>query len=157
MMFVMNIGTMAEFSYGTLLIPDYGRTYFPLIDHQNYIPTQSDAIDSVKAILFFCCFVLFMSFTSVYLATLENEFCWGPNSSPVVAGHGHEISTFIRLLIPVLYFSTTTLSTTGYGDIHPCTGSSFGYTASILLHLQTIGLFIFAITVFSNRSRRVNG
>lgn len=58
---------------------------------------------------------------------------------------GTQFAPKIDSLVTALYFTVVTLSTVGYGDIHPATPFAQGYTITLIF----FGLSVFATAIFS--------
>jgi hypothetical protein len=128
---LMNIAILIEQVAGNLVLQDYGK-YFHMLPNAG---TAAKLISQAK--------ILFISVTGIILSGSAATFV-GLTLLNSFSTDGIPNTLILNKLVNSLYFVTTTLSTTGYGDIHP-TGY-FGIGLASVLHLVTFFFVTFVVT-----------
>jgi hypothetical protein len=152
--FAMNQSVIVEFMVGSIMMVDYVKYYHMLGDGdisvfhglERTIGYSRAAIYSgVNFLLELLLSIIVASSAATFLlfkkfhafnVYLSNDF------------DVHPVLENIKIMIRSIYFVTTTLSTTGYGDIVPQEEYCLGYVLVIALHIQAMLLITFAVSVF---------
>jgi Protein of unknown function (DUF2442)/Ion channel len=140
---IVSIPLLIEHVVGFFVFDNYHR-YFHMMDFQELDPDLSK-LWQLFALGFTATSIVFVGFSAVFVTlALFNGFNYDGERKILF-----EIFVWrdlIHLLLYCLYFTVTTISTTGYGDIHAING--YGMLISILLLVLTFFLVTFVFAVF---------
>jgi hypothetical protein len=158
-MFLLNIAMITEFLFGNVIMERYTRNVHILDDERFFARFQNRVsnkrLDLLRGIYMIGGLLggvgLFGISATYFGALLLDAFERNDQSlANLQLMVNHDLSDWIfwgwELAWIIAYFVSTTLSTVGYGDVHPV--PVWGYFVAIALHIQQIGLFVFAATVF---------
>jgi hypothetical protein len=150
--FILNENVLIEFIVGTLTIGDYSKYYHIIIDERNFEEMHLKERRSGKdrtQISFGLRFLLrvlacvFVSGIAVLIFSVQT-FKSFEHISPIDLNN--MIPSLSALFLRSLYFVSTTITTTGYGDIYPA--DIWGLIVTIALQFQALTLFAFAAALF---------
>jgi hypothetical protein len=150
-MLLMNILISVEFIYGTLVFTNYVK-YFHVFDirlrarTRERMTNQRLTFSGIRHLLELLVSVLATGCSIVLLtSTATHDFVHGPTVCSTLSYLSFETCGLPTAILRSLYFTTTTISTTGFGDIVPVT--AWGYLVAILLQAEGFVLISFAFAV----------
>ncbi len=147
--YTTTIAIVVEFVYGTIVFQDYTK-YFHLIDYIKRIRRMSPHFSTSKLTTIFgirrlgeviFCVLLSGSAYVFYGSLVSGDFNACPKEGCPRDVHGIGLGA-----IRSAYYATTTVTTTGYGDITPT--RPWGYIVAICVQIQTFFILTFAAAVF---------
>lgn len=155
MMFVMNTAIVIELIFGSIFLTDYMK-YFHAVDTQMTLHQRSRLFSTESNYFLWLgikrLFVLTMNISLFGVgASALGVVAWGAFHFPddnfyKGAGSAHSFAELGRLIAMIIYWTTTTITTVGYGDIYPV--SIWGYFVAIGMHVDSYFLVTFAAAVF---------
>ncbi len=146
----LNLAIMMEFIYGSVVLVDYFR-YFHLMDLRFRYPGAESSghpnlrtFDGIWRIVELLGLVALSGISFIFFACLS-----GPDFNIGQGSGGTWVSdpaSTAKLLVECAYFVVTTMSTTGYGDIHPI--GTWGYILCTCLEIEVFTLIVLAAATF---------
>lgn len=144
---VMNILIEVEVCVGHIILDDYAKYFHMLCPTHTPFAASSSILLGTQVILAIGGTILFTNAGHVFFSYLAFDAFSGNLLPPY--------PLYDRLLIPIqcLYYTLTTLTTVGYGDIKPA--NIIGQLVSIGIQLQGLGLLTFILAIYWSTRKKL--